>query len=155
MIQRLTDRPLPPYRFLPGGNLPHPAEHPDGYLRGLDVPVEPLLPPERWAEQTDYLFGIDLFNLDYHWQAHEAWEGLWRQAAGDQRLWLHGLIQLAAMMLKRQTGHARGAAILRERALAKLQPIADRHPRFMGLSPRELIAAARTDQPIVLMPAAV
>ncbi len=33
--------------------------------------------PEEWRACRNYLYGIDLFNHGFYWEAHEAWEGLW------------------------------------------------------------------------------
>lgn len=128
---RYSDRVLPAYAYLPGGSLPHPVRDPAGHSHRADPP-EPLLPPERWAGQGDYLHGVDLFNAGYFWEAHEAWEGLWQQATGVQRQYLHGMIQLAAAMLKQRCGLPRGARRLAERAAARLTPIAAAHARYMG-----------------------
>lgn len=142
---RYTDRPLPPYRFLPGvkdPGRPHPTEHPAGYLRGVEPEVEPLRPPDRWRDQPTYLFGVDLYNLAYWWEAHEAWEGLWHQArrcpddpmrVAQQHL-LRGLIQLAGAMLKQHTAHPAGAAKLATRATSNLAVVRRSHGSpFMGL----------------------
>jgi len=53
---------------------------------------------DRWAENADYFFGIDLFNHGYLLEAHESLEGLWHACGrsgiiGDM---LKGLIQLTA-----------------------------------------------------------
>jgi len=142
---RYTDRPLPPYRFLPGlrdPERPHPVEDPAGYLHGLENAVEPLLPPQSWPDQTSYLLGVDLYNLAYWWEAHEAWEALWHQARRDtddpvraaQQHFLRGLIQLAGALLKRHVGRPRGADKLADRARANLALVQPRHgDRFMGL----------------------
>jgi hypothetical protein len=40
--------------------------------------------------------GRALFNAGLFWEAHEAWEGGWMEEDGDVRLFLQGLIQVAA-----------------------------------------------------------
>ena len=48
------------------------------------------------------LWGMDLFNQGYYWEAHEAWEALWRAAirgSAEHNL-LQGLILLAAAGVK-------------------------------------------------------
>jgi len=143
---RWTDRPRPPYRYQPGGNEPHPSEHPAGYLHGVADAAEALLTPDRWREQGDYLFGIDLFNEGYYWQAHEAWEGLWHQASGAQRSFLQALILTAAARLQAEIGRAEGARKLCRRANRRLDEMArgaaaERGTppnRYMGLDLRTL-----------------
>ncbi|MFC4637992.1 DUF309 domain-containing protein [Deinococcus hohokamensis] len=45
--------------------------------------------------------GAALFNAGLWWEAHEAWEPLWLQAAGPERSFLQGVILLAAALHKR------------------------------------------------------
>ena len=40
--------------------------------------------------------GADLFNRGLHWEAHEAWEELWLALDDEPRLFVQGLIQVAA-----------------------------------------------------------
>jgi predicted metal-dependent hydrolase len=40
--------------------------------------------------------GRALFNARLFWEAHEAWEEAWMEEDGDARLFLQGLIQVAA-----------------------------------------------------------
>jgi uncharacterized protein len=40
--------------------------------------------------------GRALFNAGLFWEAHEAWEGGWMEEEGDVRLFLQGVIQVAA-----------------------------------------------------------
>ena len=61
---------------------PHPTQDERGhsYSRGEEAPAL-YFPPESWRENADYLYGVDLYNHGYLWEAHEAWEGLWHKAA--------------------------------------------------------------------------
>jgi predicted metal-dependent hydrolase len=110
--QRLVpDRPLPPYTFVPG-QTPHPVRDPAGHLYGRPIETPPPLDPAHWQASQAYLYGIDLFNHGYYWEAHEAWEGLWHRA-GRQGLvadFLKGLIKLAAAGVKLRQGVPRGVA---------------------------------------------
>tara|TARA_B100001027_G_C16057939_1_gene237218 strand:+ start:207 stop:509 length:303 start_codon:yes stop_codon:yes gene_type:complete len=65
---------------------------------------------------------VDLFNHRYYWEAHEAWEALWRTAPQSSVLahFLRGLIQLAAMQIKLRDGNEHGANKLRVKALDNL-----------------------------------
>lgn len=109
---RLTDAPFPPYRFVPGRH-PHPTAHPDGHSYhppGHSEPVVAYYPPHRWRESPDYLYGIDLCNNAFWWEAHEAWEGLWRVTPrpSAERRFLQGVIQVAAIHIQLFLGHADG-----------------------------------------------
>jgi uncharacterized protein len=66
--------------------------------------------------------GRELFNSGLYFEAHEAWEDVWRVEAGPVRLILHGLIQVAAGLHKatrrNQPGWLRSAASSRARQAA-------------------------------------
>ncbi len=134
----VADPPLPRYRYLPGHH-PHPTRDPGGH----SFVVEPKAPeppdPERWRACAAYLYGIDLFNHGYYWEAHEAWEGLWHACArrGPTATFLKALIALAAAGLKWRMGSARGTRAHAVRAAKLFHAMAaasDVHGRrYMGL----------------------
>ena len=70
--------------------------------------------------------GVRLFNAGAHWEAHEAWEGAWREASGARRALLHGLILTAAGWVQRGRDREAGARTLYTRALARLQGVGGR-----------------------------
>lgn len=115
--ERLTDRPLPPYRFLPGRGA-HPTRDPEGHSYGLPPLAPSALSGAGWRTNEDFLFAVDLFNHRYWWEAHEVFEALWhasgrRTPAGHC---LQALIQCAAVHLQAELGHGRGAQSLLRRA---------------------------------------
>jgi hypothetical protein len=64
---------------------------------------------------------VDLYNRGYFWEAHEAWEGLWRAAADPrERAFLQGLILCAAAALKAAMGRWASAASLAGRAARRM-----------------------------------
>jgi len=67
--------------------------------------------------------GIALFNERQFFEAHEVWEDAWRTAAGDERLLLHGLIQVAAGFHKLQCDQPAGAVALLDKGLEKLAAV--------------------------------
>lgn len=124
---RYTSAVLPPYRYVPRLN-PHPCADPRGHsYHPPDHPPTPppLLPPERWRECAGWLFGVDLYNFAYWWEAHETWEGIWKQAAADhpQRRFLQGLIQISAAHLKRHLGECEAVQRLLERSRGHLDAV--------------------------------
>ena len=128
-------RRFPAYRFLPGRD-PHPTRDPRGHSYAAAEAPARHLPPERWRENEDYLFGVDLYNHGYLWEAHEAWEGLWHRAKHDrdQAEFLQGLIQCAAASLKVPMEQPSGLAKLAEVGTRRLAGVAERAGRrFMGL----------------------
>ncbi|MCF6156999.1 MAG: DUF309 domain-containing protein [wastewater metagenome] len=94
-------RPFPPYRHIPGIT-PHPFCNPRGHSYGLQEANSDtqVVLPEGWRESENYLYGIDLYNFAYWWEAGEAWEGLWKKAEGNCRIFLQGLIQISISLLK-------------------------------------------------------
>lgn len=127
-------RDFPPYAFLPGKD-PHPTRDPRGHSFGHEEPAV-YLPAERWVENEDYLYGVDLYNHGFLWEAHEAWEGLWHLAKRDplQADYLQGLIQCAAACLKVRMGQPRGVERLTALGTEKLERVASAaDATFMGL----------------------
>lgn len=101
-----------------------------------------------WRQCDEYLWGIDLFNSGYYWEAHESWEQVWHACGrqGEMADFLKGLIKLAAAGVKAREGvsagierHARRARELFEKAL---EPTAE-NKSFMGMWLNELVAAAQ------------
>ena len=62
---------------------------------------------EEWRGRFDR--AVVLFNAGAFYEAHEDWEALWLEAEGEHRLWLQGLIQIAAAFVHYARGfHASG-----------------------------------------------
>ncbi len=89
--------------------------------------------PEQWASLQPYLRGVDLFNRWYFWEAHEAWEPLWRAHPADSEpaRFIQGLIGVAAALLKLHLGETTAAHTLRQAASDRLS--AFRGTVWMGL----------------------
>lgn len=126
---RYSQHPFPPYRFLPFRNdptRPHPRNDPAGHSFHTQEEFLPSFDPDDWRNCEPYLYGIDLFNHGYFWEAHEAWEAVWL-AAGQQATLpgriVQGLIQLAAAQLKRVIDNPRGARRLTDAGCAKLSEV--------------------------------
>lgn len=146
----LPEKSFPPYAYLPGRQ-PHPVRDPAGH----SYHVEPMPVAAEASLGSDvFLWGLDLFNHGYYWEAHEAWEGLWQvvDRGGPSRMLFKGLILLSAAGVKIREGkhaaavrHAgRAAALLRR--LMKVPELA--FERALGMSPAALAeyaeAAAKT-----------
>ena len=52
------------------------ALSPGSYSKMEDTPE--TLHPGEWFCCPDYLYGVDLYNLVYHWEAYGILEGLWK-----------------------------------------------------------------------------
>ncbi|MBI3785362.1 MAG: DUF309 domain-containing protein [Deltaproteobacteria bacterium] len=127
-VQRYSARPFPSYRYVPG-LLPHPLRDPAGHSYGVKIVQA------QGGRRDDWLYGIDLFNAFFFWEAHEAWEGLWSAAAKDsaERSLFQGLIQIAAALLKIHVGVVDGARTLAHEGCAKLAQAAAERRVLFGL----------------------
>lgn len=109
---RYSRRPFPAYRYTPGVS-PHPVADPLGHsysdgeaLDDINASSDP---------QGLFLFGVDLHNAGYWWEAHEAWETVWLKTMPNTsvRHGLRGMIQVANAHLKLHQEKPRAVARLR------------------------------------------
>ena len=142
-LRLVPDLPLPAYAYIPGRT----ARLAAGHLPDLPFPHNSVR-PEAWQDCVPFLYGIDLFNAGYWWEAHEVWEDLW-QACGRNGVradFLKGLIALAAAGVKAAQGkpdgtdrHAvRAGHLFRQTQAAVHAP----RGRYFGLSVDDLIGMA-------------
>ena len=128
---------------------PHPIKDLEGHSYGLEESIDaPVLPPDAWRENEDYLYGVDLYNFAYWWEAHEAWEGLWHQAEGDYRLFLQALIQVSAALIKYHMRMPRPVRTLstagREKLQQVLQNLTTPTKIYMGINLSEFLTCLDT-----------
>ena len=143
-IRFVPNREFPAYSYVPG-KFPHPISDPAGHSFGKEHPTPAPLDPDNWQSCEDYLYGLDLFNHGFYWEAHETWEGLWIACGrtGVTAEFLKGLIKLAAAGVKACEGNSAGVQRHANRA-AELFEFVDSpqglgNPRFMGLEISGLI----------------
>lgn len=151
-------------RFAPHDELPQAAFRPGRGARPRATPGAALAAGARcprgdgWRASRPFLFGVDLYNHGFPWEAHEVWEALWHAARRDPTLareasLLRGLIQLAAAAVLVRDGRARGAERVARRAATHLRaaaavegpPHGPPHGppvRLLGLEPATLAAQA-------------
>jgi len=134
------------------GRHPHPTRSPEGH--GVEGAAD-LEPREAW------LYGIDLFNARYFWEAHEAWEKVWRELPEGSRGHdvVKGLIQVAAALFKLHVGNESGARRLAARGLERIETAARHHGEWRGLElgpVAELVQnrLVRASSPLILEQAA-
>lgn len=136
------DRDLPPYAFLPGRD-PHPTRDPQGHsYQSSEEPEVPYETAGDWRDNGGYLFGVDLYNHGFLWEAHEAWEGTWIVTKADevQAEHLQGLIQCAAAALKVLMEQPRGVAKLTLLGTERLERvIASAGASYMGIDLAEFV----------------
>ncbi len=135
-LRRYSRRALPAYRYVPGLH-PHPTRHPAGHSYQPTPSLNRHAPwnPDDWRTLDDWLYGVDLFNLLYLWEAHEAWEGLWAATERESptAAFLQGLIQVAAALLKSHMQVLVGARMLAQQGLQRLDRAAAAYRYFLGL----------------------
>lgn len=152
-IARYTQIPFPAYRYIPFQGMPHPRNDPDGHSYNQEEDYLADFDSNDWATCTPYLYGFDLFNYGYWWEAHEAWEAVWLAAGRktETGIFVQGLIQIAAGQLKRFMDEERGAELLTSDGATKLETFTG---IFMGIDAADLAARARAtlecDQDTVL-----
>lgn len=113
VFRLVPDEPFPPYAYIPT-RFPHPVRDPKGHSYGKGRAhshaergnEKKLLNPQHWQKCRPYLYGIDLFNHGYYWEAHDAWESVWLACGrkGVTADFLKGLIKLAAAGVKTRGG---------------------------------------------------
>ena len=101
-VRMLPNAELPRYTHIPGTKTPHPFRDQRGHSYGRKPgPCYPL-EEARWADNRGYLWGLDLFNLGFYWEANEEWEAVARVTPADSlpNLFLRGMAKLAASGVK-------------------------------------------------------
>jgi len=72
------------------------------------------------VDAKGYLRGIELFNQQHFYDAHEIWEDVLRESIGHEKKFLQGLIQAAVALHHHSTGNMVGACSLLERSTRNL-----------------------------------
>jgi predicted metal-dependent hydrolase len=107
-----------------------------------DLDPDTFVPfPMTSQDRIDFSEGVKRFNDGRFWDAHEAWEEVWRRHTEDSRLFVQGLIQAAAGLhaLFEKRNLAGGL-----RNLAKGIPrLALFEPEFLGVAVTPLVEALR------------
>ncbi len=122
--QRYTDFAFPPYSYVTG-RFPHPLRDADGH--GCPGPDEStVMDADQWQTAPMYLWGCDLFNAGFYWEAHEAWESVWHAVGrkGASADFLKGLIKLAAAGVKAREGRRAGVERHATRAIELFSGVA-------------------------------
>jgi predicted metal-dependent hydrolase len=82
--------------------------------------------------------GLRLFNAGEYFHAHEAWEDLWRLAAGARKRFYQGLIQCAVTLEHVRRGNPRGVLSVFRSARQKFEGLP---ATYHGVNVPELLAA--------------
>ncbi len=60
------------------------------------VPADLTEPRLTEKQATLFQQGVQLFNERRFWEAHEVWEGIWKERSEESRIFFQGIIQAAA-----------------------------------------------------------
>jgi uncharacterized protein len=71
--------------------------------------------------------GLDEFNTERFFEAHEVWEEVWLASIGVEKTFLQGIIQIAAAFHHYQRGNRLGACSLLEAGLRRLDDLPPDH----------------------------
>ncbi len=143
----VPDKPFPAYSYVTG-RFPHPTRDPAGHSFGAEPPPCPAPDPKNWRACRAFLFGLDLFNHGYYWEAHETWEAVWHACGrrGTAANFIKGLIKLAAAGVKAREGRPKGIVSHARRAAELFQLTAGQLPperaTYFGFSLARLVDLA-------------
>jgi hypothetical protein len=96
--------------------------HPDGHFRGRVFEAPEPLSQLAWMVNPLWLFGVDLFNQRYFWEAHEVWEPLWKglDKTEPPGMFLQALMQAAGGAIKAHAGDLDGVQAFWARSETRL-----------------------------------
>jgi uncharacterized protein len=94
------------------------------------------------SHEKDRLFqkGLDAFNSSHFYDAHEIWEAVWLETPNPEKIFLQGLIQMAAAFHHYSKANRRGCRNLLQAGLTKLEQFPEAHD---GLAIETLRASVR------------
>ena len=122
--------PFPDYRHVPGTNMEI-----QGRFGHTEDPIVDLPGPDAWRDNTDYLFGVDLFNHAYWYEAHAIWNPLWHRATGNYRLFINGLAMVSDALLMHHQRDLRGLRDQMTQGTGKLTAVLNAEGDvYMGLN---------------------
>lgn len=84
--------------------------------------------------------GIEEFNRQYFFEAHDTWEEMWMETTGSHRLFYQGLIQTAVGFYHLGNENYKGACSQFGKALAKLEQYL---PTYHGIDTEHLVERVR------------
>lgn len=93
------------------------------------------------AHCSPYLRGIACFNDGRYFECHEVLEEIWLLAEGEEKEFLHALIQLAAALHHHQHGNDKGARSIFQRAKQNMETLP---PQMMQIETAELLRQIET-----------
>jgi len=131
----VPSRAFPAYTHIPS-KTPHPTREAGGH--GMEEWAEETtaLDPGNCRKHERYLFGFDLLNHGYFWEAHDEWEACWHAVGrkGQTADLLKALIKLGAFGVALRQGKALVAQRHLKRATALFHGFPEEAARSYGVS---------------------
>jgi predicted metal-dependent hydrolase len=84
--------------------------------------------------------GVEEFNGQFFFEAHDTWEELWRETSGPDKLFYQGLIQTAVGFYHLSNKNYKGACSQFGKAISKLEQYM---PTYHGLETEQLVDRLR------------
>jgi predicted metal-dependent hydrolase len=104
------------------------------------------------SHDKDRLFrkGLEAFNSGHFYDAHEHWEEVWLETPNPERMFLQGLIQIAAAFHHYSRENRLGTQNLLQAGLAKIEPFPHVHRQLevepLRVAVRRWLAALDADE---------
>lgn len=138
------DEGFPPYRYVPLGRHPHPTMDDGGHMRTGRPAIPDDAPSElAWMTNRWWLYGVDLYNHWYFWEATETWEPLWRRLdkQSPEGQFLQALMMLNGLCLKVQCQETEGVVAFWQQARERLERVAGARKTLWGLPVKKTLKA--------------
>jgi predicted metal-dependent hydrolase len=92
--------------------------------------------PQKFYAQ--FYKGIEQFNRQEFFEAHETLESVWKEHALPDRIFIQGIIQIAVGCHHLRNGNLQGATSLFKRGLSKIEPF---KPSYEGVDVEKLFSS--------------
>jgi hypothetical protein len=126
---------LPPYRYVPLGSHPHPTMDAGGHMQDRLAP--PGDPPSELAWMTNryWLYGIDLFNNWYFWEAAEVWSPLWvgLEKKAPAAVFVQTMMMVSGGILKAHCNEPKGVLSFWQKADERFTALKRSHKELWGI----------------------
>jgi predicted metal-dependent hydrolase len=90
--------------------------------------------PEK-EHPSEFYKGLDYFNRGFYFECHDAWEEVWAEAKGKEKIFYQGLIMAAVSLYHFENENLEGALSCYQKALKQFRQLPD---LYLSLNLREL-----------------
>jgi hypothetical protein len=140
-LQKLADTPVVPERWLAPDETPYAETFAARVQRAARTLRDAPVFPRVLATDDALAAAAHLFDAGLYFETHEVLEPAWRDAGGDLREMLQGLIQIAVGYQHLANGNLAGASALLEEGAERLRRTCDEGARARDPEGRVLLAS--------------